>query len=202
MNQKLKIALIMIGVFILGVIILSVVSNKKIKQEKEQKAVQSSDERAAYKKDFNDLIQELKDKNILSNSAEFLKAYDESAQDPVPLIQLATAAFKQNPQVGLQIMSLLCVNFSKTDKANETLHNELSLLFYKDKENFLNGLTGDFKDENINCLLNYVNFPTEVSEKPGFDLKAESKKIVDYLSNHRLKDNQNVIRLIERFGDR
>lgn len=202
MNQKLKIALIVVGVFILGVIILSVVSNKKMKQEKEQKAIQSSDERTAYKQDFIEMIRELKNKNSLSNSTEFLKAYDESAQNPVPLIQLATAAFKQNPQVGLQIMSQLCVNFYKTGKANETLHDELSLLFFKDKENFLNGLTGEFKDENINCLLNYVNFPTEVSEKPGFDLKAESKKIVDYLSRHRLKDNQNVLRLIERFGDR
>jgi hypothetical protein len=202
MSLKLKILIIIIGVFILGAIALSLSSSKKIKQENKQKTEQYSKERGAYDQKFSDLIQEFKSKNIISNPEEFLKAYNEVAQDPVRLLQLTDSTFRQNPQAGLKILSQLCVNFYASGKANDAIHADFSLLFYKDREKFLEGLTGDFEDEQINCLLTYVDFPPEVSEKADFNIDVERKKILDYLSNHRLKENSHVKRLIERFGSK
>ena len=69
----------------------------------------------------------------------------------------------------------------------------------KEKVKFLEGITAQFDNSNFNCLLNYIDFPTDITEKIDFNYDLESKKVVESLKNHKFKDNVNVQRIIKKF---
>ena len=187
---------------IISVILILVFSVFILFQPEKLAATQSQDnqakKQAKYDQDFIDLVKNFEKKNIIENADKLITAYSYHAGYPGELIQNTISIFHQNPNAGLQIFAQLCLCFYSSGEASEAISEEVSILFFKDRENFLVGLAKGIKTENFNCLLDDIDYPTDISQALGFDYEIENKKIVDFLKKHRLKDNAQIIQLDRR----
>jgi hypothetical protein len=201
MKRFLKIMGIFMGGCILLaaiLIILLLIPNKKAEQEEKKQHDQFIKEQEFHRQQFIDLVRQLESIKVISNSKQFVDVYNQTDK----LIQLSTYTYQQNAHAGLQLLCQMCVSFYSSGEASEDIGYQLSKLFFEDKGKFLSGLEGKFDKEAINCALQAVDFPPDISEVAGFKYVDESNKLASFLRSHSRKGNLFVAQLAENFEKR